>query len=60
MGYYGDFMGFQFGEYHSYDLGLLRVSDGSRYNDVSIPNFSDTVTKIPGGDGTYYWDSFYT
>lgn len=60
MNYYGDFMGFQFGEYHSHDLGLLRVSDGSRYNDVSVPNFTDTTTKIPGGDGTYYWDSFYT
>lgn len=60
MGYYGDFMGFQFGDYHSHDLGLLRVSDGSRYNDVSVPNFTDTVTKIPGGDGTYYWDSFYS
>lgn len=60
MGYYGDFMGFQFGEYHSHDLGLVRVSDGSRYIDPSIPNFTDTTTKIPGGDGTYYWDSFYS
>lgn len=60
MGYYGDFIGFQFGDYHSHDLGLLRVSDGSRYNDVSVPNFTDTTTKIPGGDGTYYWDSFYS
>lgn len=60
MGYYGDFMGFQFGDYHSHDLGLKRVSDGSRYKDVSIPNFTDTTTKIPGGDGTYYWGSYYS
>lgn len=60
MKYYGDFLGFQFGSYHSRDLGLYRVSDGDRYNDVSIPNFTDTTQKIPGGDGTYYWDSFYT
>ena len=60
MGYYGDYIGFQFGDYHSHDLGLVRVSDGSRYTDPSVPNFSDTTQKIPGGDGTYYWDSFYT
>ena len=60
MGYYGDFMGFQFGKYHSHDLGLVRVSDGSRYTDPSVPAFTDTVTKVPGGDGTYYWDSFYS
>lgn len=60
MKYYGDYLGFQFGEHHSRDLGLYRVSDGDRYNDVSIPNFTDTTSKIPGGDGTYYWDSFYS
>ena len=59
MRYYGDYIGFRFGEYHSRDLGLYRVSSGDRYNDVSIPQFTDTTTKIPGGDGTYYWDSFY-
>ena len=59
MKYYENFLGFRFGEYHSRDLGLYRVSDGDRYNDVSIPAFSDTTSKIPGGDGTYYWDSFY-
>lgn len=60
MKYYGDYLGFQFGEHHSRDLGLYRVSDGDRYNDVSIPSFTDTTSKIPGGDGTYYWDSFYS
>ena len=60
MKYYGDFLGFRFGSYHSRDLGLYRVSDGDRYNDVSISNFTDTTQKIPGGDGTYYWDSFYS
>ena len=60
MNYYGDYLGFRFGNYHSRDLGLYRVSEGDRYTDASIPNFTDTTQKVPGGDGTYYWDSFYT
>lgn len=64
MAYYDDFIGFQFGEYHfpDKDAGfmLYRVSDGSRYTDPSVAQFNDTKTTIPGGDGTYYWDSFYT
>lgn len=60
MNYYGDYLGFQFGEHHSRDLGLYRVSDGDRYNDVSVPNFTDNTSPKPGNDGTYYWDSFYT
>ena len=64
MAYYGDFIGFQFGEHHFPDkengFMLYRVSDGSRYTDPSVAQFQDTQTKIPGGDGTYYWDSFYT
>ena len=60
MKYYGDYIGFQFGDYHSHDLGLIRVSDGSRYQDVSVPNFQDVTQKRPGGDGTYYWGATYT
>jgi hypothetical protein len=60
MNYYGDYLGFQFAGRHSRDLGLYRVSDGDRYNDVSIPNFTDNTSPKPGNDGTYYWDSFYT
>lgn len=60
MKYYGDYLGFQFAGHHSRDLGLYRVSDGDRYNDVSVPNFTDNTSPKPGNDGTYYWDSFYT
>ena len=60
MNYYGDYIGFQFGEYHSRDLGLYRVSESNRYTDMSTPNFTDTTSQKTGGDGTYYWDSFYT
>jgi hypothetical protein len=40
MAYYGDFIGFQFGEHHFPDkengFMLYRVSDGSRYTDPSV------------------------
>lgn len=56
----GDFTGFQFGESHSSDFGITRVSQGSRYNDNLLPNLQDKTAQVPGGDGTYYWDSNYT
>ena len=55
-----DFCGFSFNGYHSSDLGFLRVSNGSRYNDNLIPTFQDRTVQVPGGDGTYFFDSFYT
>jgi len=40
MAYYGDFIGFQFGEHHFPDkttgLMLYRVSSSDRYNDPSV------------------------
>jgi hypothetical protein len=33
----GDFIGFTFGGIHSSKLGLVRVSDGSRYNEDLLP-----------------------
>lgn len=60
MARYIDFIGFQFNGKHSSDMGVLRVSDGSRYNDGLVPDFSDVTEQVPGGDGTYYWDSFYS
>lgn len=56
----GDFLGFQFGGVHSYDLNITRVSTNDRYIEDLNPAFTDQVTAIPGGDGTYYWDSNYT
>lgn len=55
-----DFYGFQFNGVHSRDLGIVRVSDGSRYNDNLIPAFQDKTAQVPGMDGTLYWESFYT
>ena len=55
-----DFCGFKWRGEHSSDHGIVRISDGSRYNDTILPAFQDTTQKMPGSDGTLYWESFYT
>lgn len=55
-----DFVGFRFGGIHSSDLGIKHVSDGSRYNEDLLPSLQDKTVQIPGGDGTYYFGSYYT
>lgn len=55
----GDFIGFTIGDYHSSDLGIIRASDGSRFNENLLPNFSDKTAKIPGRDETLYFRTEY-
>lgn len=56
----GDFMGFQYGGYHSSQLGITRVSDGSRYTEELVPTINDKIIEKPGNDGTYFFGSFFT
>lgn len=56
----GDFIGFQYGDYHSSDLEIMRVSDGSRYIEELVPTISDKTVEKPGDDGTYFFNSYYT
>ena len=56
----GDFIGFSFNEHRSEDLGIMRVSDGSRYNEDLIPTTQDKTVQVPGGNGFYYFGSDYT
>ena len=56
----GDFIGFSFNGYRSEDLGIVRVSDGSRYNEDLLPTAQDKTVQVPGGDGFYYFGSDYT
>lgn len=56
----GDFLGFQLGNIHSSQLNITRVSSDDRYNESLTPNFNDSTESVPGGDGTYYWDTFYS
>lgn len=55
----GDFLGFTLGDIHSSQLNITRVSSGDRYDDNLLPNFKDITAEVPGGDGYYYWDTFY-
>ena len=55
-----DFCGFQFNGVHSSELNILRVSNGSRYDDDLVPAFQDHTAQIEGGDGTLFWESFYS
>lgn len=55
-----DFTGFQFKGVHTSDLGIVSVSNGSRYTTNLTPGFQDTTVKMPGSDYTLYWESFYT
>lgn len=56
----GDFIGFSFNGYRSEDLGIVRVSDGSRYTEDLVPTTQDKTVQVPGGDGFYYFGSNYT
>lgn len=52
---YDDFTGFTFNGRHSSEFGLLRVSDGDRYEDSLVPSLSNEAADVPGGPGQYYW-----
>jgi hypothetical protein len=60
MAKYDDFTGFSFNGVHSSELGIVRISDGSRYNEDLLPTLQDKTIQVPGGDGTYYFGSYYT
>jgi hypothetical protein len=56
----GSFLGFTYNGKHSSELGIVRVSDGSRFNENLLPTIQDKTVPVPGGDGTYYFGSYYT
>lgn len=55
----GDFIGFTFNGTHSSDLGIVRTSNGSRYNQNLLPSSSDQTVAVPGGDGVYFFGTNY-
>ncbi len=55
-----DFIGFSFGGVPSSDLGIIRTSEGSRYNQNLLPTIQEQTVRVPGGEGTYYFGSNYT
>lgn len=50
---------FRYGSNYASTFGLLRVSGGNRYNENLIPTLNDKTAEIPGGDGMYYFNSYY-
>lgn len=50
----GDFIGFTFDGIHSVDLGIDRVSNGSRYTQALLPNFSNSTKNVAGSNRTDY------
>ena len=56
----GDFLGFTLGDIHSSLLNITRVSSSDRYENNLLPTFKDSTVEIPGGDGTYYFDTNYS
>ena len=58
--YSGDFLGFRLGNIHSSQLNITRVSNNDRYTENLTSTFKDQVTELPGRDGVYYWNTYYT
>ncbi|MBR4155391.1 MAG: hypothetical protein IKU01_01630 [Bacteroidales bacterium] len=56
----GDFIGFQFDGVHSSELGIVRTSEGNRYNENLFPSIQDKTTQIPGADGTFFFGTYFT
>jgi hypothetical protein len=56
----GEYMGFSYNGVHSSDLGIVRVSKGSRFEENLLPTIQDKTVQVPGNDGTYYFGSYYT
>lgn len=65
-GFKGDYLGFSYGKnaegnpMHSSELGIVRTSNGSRFNESLLPTIQDKTVQVPGGDGTYFFASYYT
>ena len=55
-----DYVGFTFNGIHSSSLGIVRTSEGSRFNENLLPTIQDKTVQIPGGDGMYHFGSYYT
>lgn len=54
-----DFIGFSFNGYSNTDLGIYRVSDGSRYEEGLLPSIKDVSLDVEGRDGNLFFKSNY-
>ena len=56
----GEFIGFSIDGIQSSELGIIRTSNGSRFDENLLPTFQDKTVQVPGGDGTYYFGTYFT
>lgn len=56
----GDFISFTYNGVHSTELGVMRVTSSNRYTDALLPTIQDKTVQVPGGNGTYFFGSYYT
>lgn len=54
-----DFVDFSFNGKTNRELGLLRVSEGSRYAEQLVPQLKDTTVDPEGMDGVLFFNTFY-
>lgn len=50
-----DLVGFTYGDYHSSQFGLVRVSSGNRYSEYLSPTLKNTTVDVSGMDGALYF-----
>jgi hypothetical protein len=58
--YTGDFIGFTWDGMSMSRLGIVRTSDGDRFNDSLTPTIQNKTAAMTGIDGTYFFGSNYT
>ena len=55
-----DFIGFSFNGYHCIeDLGIIRVGNGTRYQENLTPQIQEQIGQHPGIDGAYFIGAQY-
>lgn len=47
----GAYLGFKYGDTHSSELGIVRTSNGNRFDENLFPTIVDKALEIPGRDG---------
>ena len=53
------YLDFSYNGHWASEYNLIRVSDGSRYNNNLIPTLTDKTAEIPGADGMYLFNTYY-
>lgn len=55
----GAYLGFKYGETHSSELGIVRTSNGNRFDESLFPTITDKSLEITGRDGKILQNTQY-